>query len=168
MKRTGYFVYGVTGHLLFLAVYAWMAGFVGGILVPHTIDWPAPTPAPLVAAIDLGLLALFALQHSVMARPAIKRAWSRLVPQPVERSTYVCLSCAVVALLMSQWRGLGPVVWDVHHPTARALLWGLFAAGWLMVPAVSFMISSARRCSTPGCATRSTSAGRSRSGPRPR
>ncbi len=140
MLRWTFFVYGVLCHLLFLATYGYMAGFVGDFLAPHSIDSPS-SGGLAAAAVDLGLIGLFALQHSVMARPAFKRLWTRLVPQPIERSTYVLFSCAVTAFLMWQWRGLDAVVWDVQHPAARRLLWVLFAAGWLMVPAVSLMIN---------------------------
>jgi protein-S-isoprenylcysteine O-methyltransferase Ste14 len=140
MLRWTFFVYGVSCHLLFLATYAYMAGFVGDFLTPHSID-SASAGGLAAAGVDLALIGLFALQHSVMARPAFKRVWTRLVPQPIERSTYVLFSCAVTAFLMWQWRGLDAIVWDVQHPAARRLLWGLFAAGWLMVPAVSLMIN---------------------------
>jgi len=91
-------------------------------------------------AIDLLLLGLFSAQHSIMARPAFKRFWTRLVPEPIERSTYVFLSNVVLIVLMWQWRGIGAIVWDVRQPAMRAMLWGLFAVGWLLVPAVSFML----------------------------
>ena len=102
---------------------------------------PATTPWPLAAAINLVLLSLFAVQHSVMARPAFKRWWVRFVPRPIERSTYVLLSCIVLAILMWQWQPINAVVWDVHSPAARAGLWVLFQLGWLMVPLVSLMIN---------------------------
>lgn len=140
MTRTAFFIYGVTGHLLFFATYAWLAMFVGNIVLPHSIDSPASHPAPMAAAIDLGLIVLFGQQHSIMARPAFKRVWTRIVPEPIERSTYVFASCAVTMLLLWQWRPIDLVVWDVQSPPGRWLLHGLFAAGWLMVPAVSLMI----------------------------
>ncbi len=140
MKRMAFFVYGVTGHLLFLATYAWLAGFVGNLLVPRSIDSPPTDPWPLAAAIDLGLIVLFGLQHSIMARPWFKQVWTRFVPQPIERATYVFISCALTMLLMWQWRSIDLVIWDVQNPLGRWLMHGLFAAGWLMVPAVSMMI----------------------------
>ena len=141
MKRMAFFVYGVTGHLLFLAIYVWLAGFVGDLLVPHSIDSAASTSIPQALGIDLRLIALFGLQHSIMARPAFKRVWTRIVPEPIERSTYVFASCAVTMLLMWQWRPIDLVVWNVQHPVGRGLLYGLFAVGWLMVPAVTLMIN---------------------------
>jgi protein-S-isoprenylcysteine O-methyltransferase Ste14 len=140
MKRWLFFVYGVGCHLLFFAVYAYMAGFVGGFLTPKSIDSTAAGLTAAAVAIDLLLLGLFAAQHSIMARPAFKRIWTRVVPQPIERSTYVLISCLVTILLMWQWRGIDTIVWDVPQPALRAAVWGLFAVGWLLVPAVSFMI----------------------------
>lgn len=141
MQRTAFFIYGVTGHAIFLAVYAWLAGFVGNFLVPHSIDSQPTTPIPLAVAIDLGLIALFGLQHSIMARPAFKRVWTKIVPQPIERATYVYAANAVTILLMWQWQPINLVVWNVQQPAGRLLLQGLFAAGWLLVPAVTMMIS---------------------------
>ncbi len=140
MKRWIYFTYGIANYLAFLAVYAYMAGFVGNFLVPKSID--TPSAGGLQAGlVDLGLLALFALQHSGMARPGFKRVWTRIVPEPIERSTYLLASNIVCIVLMWQWQGLTTVVWDVQQPVLRGLLWTLFAAGWLLVPTVSLMIN---------------------------
>jgi protein-S-isoprenylcysteine O-methyltransferase Ste14 len=140
MRRWSFFIYGVFCYLLFLATSAYMAGFVGNLLVPKSID-SAPADGRAAVAINLLLLGLFGVQHSIMARPWFKRFWTRLVPQPIERSTYCLLSCAVVLLLIWQWRGLDAVLWNVDNTTARGLLWGLFAVGWLLIPAVSLMIN---------------------------
>jgi protein-S-isoprenylcysteine O-methyltransferase Ste14 len=140
MKRLTFFIYGVTAHLLFLAVYAWLGAFVANLPVEHTVDSPASGSVALSLAIDAGLIVLFGLQHSIMARPAFKQVWTRIVPQPVERSTYVFAANAVTILLMWQWHAVDLVVWDVRQPLGRWLLYGLFAFGWLMVPAVSLMI----------------------------
>jgi protein-S-isoprenylcysteine O-methyltransferase Ste14 len=141
MKRSIFLVYGVASHALFLVTYLVMAGFVGGFGLPWSIDAPpASLPLPEALAIDLGLLALFAVQHSVMARPGFKRVWTRLVPEPIERSTYVLISNVLVLLLMAGWQPIAGAAWDLAHPAGRALLWSLFAAGWLMVPAVSLLI----------------------------
>jgi protein-S-isoprenylcysteine O-methyltransferase Ste14 len=126
--------------VLFFATFAYMAGFVGNLLVPKTIDTAAEGTIGAAVAIDLLLLGLFAAQHSIMARPAFKRVWTRIVPQPIERSTYVLVSCIVTVLLMWQWRGIDAIVWDVERPALRAMMWGLFAGGWLLVPLVSLMI----------------------------
>ena len=140
MKRMVFFIYGVVGYLLFLLTFAWLAGFVGNVLVPRSIDSPPSDSVPLSVVIDLGLIFLFGLQHSIMARPAFKLVWTRIVPQPIERSTYVFVSCAMTMLLIWQWRAIDLVAWDVRYPAGRWLLYGFCAAGWLLVPAVSLMI----------------------------
>ena len=142
MKRVAYFVFGVLCHGMFLVVFLYMAGFVGGLLVPKTIDSPAGgTPPGVAFGIDVLLLALFAVPHSVMARPAFKRWWTQYVPKPLERSVYVLVANLCVALLLWQWRPIGPVVWDVQHPLWRTIVYGVFAAGWLLVPVASLMIN---------------------------
>jgi protein-S-isoprenylcysteine O-methyltransferase Ste14 len=141
MQRVVFFVYGVLCHLLFLATFAGMAGFVGNFVVPKSIDSGAAVSVPLAVAVDLLLIAVFGVQHSVMARPAFKRWWTRFVPTPIERSTYVLASCLVTVLLMALWQPVNVVVWEVTHPLARAALWALFACGWAMIPAVSLMIN---------------------------
>jgi protein-S-isoprenylcysteine O-methyltransferase Ste14 len=140
MNRYLFFVYGVVCHLLFLATFAYMAAFVGGILLPRTIDTVVEGSVGGAITIDLLLLALFAVQHSVMARPAFKQVWTRVIPKPIERSTYVLASCLVTALLMWQWRGIDIVIWDVQQPLFRAALWAAFGIGWLLVPFVTLLI----------------------------
>jgi protein-S-isoprenylcysteine O-methyltransferase Ste14 len=143
VQRKLFFVYGVGCHALFLGVYAWMAAFVANIdfgVIP-TIDGPRGGSLADALAIDLILIAIFGIQHSVMARPAFKRWWTRFVPQPIERSTYVLISCLLMMLLMWQWRPIGGIVWDVTHPVGRTALFGLFALGWVMVPVVSLLIN---------------------------
>jgi len=141
MKRSVFFVYGVVCYLLFLIVYVYFACFVANFRVPWTIDFGPSLPLAWAVAVDVGLLLLFALQHSIMARPAFKHFWTRLVPQPIERSTYVLASCLVLILLMWQWRPINVVIWDVQSPLGWGLLAGIFAAGWLAVPLVSLMIN---------------------------
>jgi protein-S-isoprenylcysteine O-methyltransferase Ste14 len=140
MQRSAFLVYGVFCHALFLVVFLYMAGFVGNVGVPKSID-SAPAAAPWAALIDAALLALFAVPHSVMARPGFKRWWTRWVPEPIERSTYVLIACLCTGVLMWQWRSLPAVVWDVQPLLARTLVWGIFAGGWFLVPLASFMIS---------------------------
>ncbi|MBI3860800.1 MAG: isoprenylcysteine carboxylmethyltransferase family protein [Planctomycetia bacterium] len=141
MQRIAFFIYGVTGHLLFLATYAWLAVFVGNFVVHHSVDSPPSHSIGLAIIVDLGLIVLFGLQHSTMARPAFKAIWTRIVPQPIERATYVHAANIATAFLIWQWRAIDVVVWDVQNPVGRWLLYGLFAAGWLMVPAVTLMIN---------------------------
>jgi protein-S-isoprenylcysteine O-methyltransferase Ste14 len=124
---------------MFLAVFAYLAAFVGNLGVPKSIDTPTSTSVTMAVLINLGLLLLFAAQHSVMARPGFKDVWTRLIPKPLERSTYVLLSCVVTIVLMWQWRSIDAVVWELDGAAATAA-WILFGIGWLMVPAVSLMI----------------------------
>jgi protein-S-isoprenylcysteine O-methyltransferase Ste14 len=141
MRRWLFFIYGVACHLLFVGVFAYMAGFVGNLVVPRTIDSATHEPISKAILINVLLLALFAVQHSVMARPAFKRLWTRIIPEPIERSTYVLISFAVTVLLMWQWRGIDYVIWNAQHPMLRGLLWGLFAIGWLLVLLASLLIN---------------------------
>jgi methanethiol S-methyltransferase len=114
MKRYLYFAYGVACHLLFLATFVYMAGFVGNLLAPKTLDSAPAGPVGAAVAVNLLLLALFAAQHSMMARPAFKRVWTRIVPEPIERSTYVLISNVVTIVLIWQWRSIDALVWDVR------------------------------------------------------
>jgi protein-S-isoprenylcysteine O-methyltransferase Ste14 len=141
MQRWLFFAYGVACHLLFLIIFAYMTCFVGNFLVSQTIDSATTEPLSNAIMIDLSLLMLFALQHSVMARPAFKRVWTRIIPEPIERSTYVLISCGVTALLMWQWRGINPVVWNAEHSLLRAFWWCLFVIGWLLVPLATLLIN---------------------------
>jgi len=141
VKRWLFLGYGVGCYLLFLATYAYLVGFAGNWLVPGSIDAPATTPLPLALAVDIALLGLFAVQHSLMARPAFKAIWTRVIPRPVERSTYVLASCLALLLVMWQWHPIGPILWDVQGAWARGALVVLGAVGWLLVPAVSVTIN---------------------------
>lgn len=141
MKRWMFFVYGIACYVAFLAVYAWFAAFTGNLFVAKSIDAPVTSPVGTAVAVNFALMLAFGAQHSVMARPAFKRVWTRFVPQPIERSTYVLASCVAVALLIWQWRPIDTVVWNVQQPVGRGGLWTLFAIGWLMVPVVSLMIN---------------------------
>src|SRR6476661_7550519 len=120
MTRIAYFIFGLVCHAMFLAVFLYMVCFVANLPVPRTIDGPltGATPTPLALLIDAALLVLFAVPHSVMARPAFKR------------SVYVLIANLCVILLMWQWRPIEPVIWDVPGVVGRALVWTLFAAGW--------------------------------------
>jgi methanethiol S-methyltransferase len=141
MKRWAYLAYGIGCHFLFLAVYLYFGAFVGNLLVPKSIDSGPVTSTTQAFVINLVLLLAFGGSHSIMARPGFKRVWTQIVPKPIERSTYVLVSCVMLGLLMWQWRAMPVTVWDVQNPIGRAVMWTLFAAGWLMVPAVSLMIN---------------------------
>lgn len=140
MSRTVALVYGVVAYVFFLGVFVYAIGFVANVAVPRGIDGAADTPFAFALAIDLVLLAIFAVQHSVMARPAFKRAWTRVVPPAVERSTYVLAASAALALLFWQWRPLGGVVWEVTTPWLRTAMLVASAAGWLQVLVTTFLI----------------------------
>jgi methanethiol S-methyltransferase len=128
-------------YLAFLAVFGYAVAFVAGTAVPRTVDSGGPhAGTPTAAAIDALLLALFAVQHSVMARPAFKRFWIRLVPPHVERSLYVLAASAVLALTFWQWRPIPAVVWHVHAAAARVAVWALLGLGWVLVVAMTFAI----------------------------
>ncbi len=137
------FLYGLLVYVFFLATFAYAIGFVGNLpLLPKTID--SGTPVPLIEAllVDIGLLGLFAVQHSVMARRGFKRWWTRIVPEPVERSTFVLAATAVLALLLWQWRPIAePVVWNVEHPVGRVTLHLLFWIGWSVLLISTFLLN---------------------------
>ena len=141
MHRTGIFVYGVFSYVCFLATLLYAIGFVGGFGVPRSIDSAAEGSLGAAIVVDVLLLAAFALQHSVMARPAFKRWWTRIVPVPAERSTYVLASSLALLLLFWQWRPIGGLVWRVQDPVAQTAVYGLFAAGWLIVLVTTFLIN---------------------------
>ena len=141
MGRLFAFIYGVAAYLFFAGTFGYAAFFVAGLAVPKTIDTGMTTPPLTAAAIDLGLLALFAVQHSVMARQSFKRWWTKFVPQAIERSTYVLASSIVLALLLWQWRPIPVAVWAVQDPIWSTAIWILAAAGWIIVALSTFLIS---------------------------
>ncbi|GAA1616650.1 methanethiol S-methyltransferase [Catellatospora bangladeshensis] len=132
--------YGVIAYVTFLAVFCYTMGWLGGIGVPKGIDDGRTGPVWAAVLTDAGLLGLFAVQHSVMARPWFKRWWTRLVPQALERSTYVLIASLVIAVLMWQWRPLPGTVWEVSASWAQILLWALYAAGWAVLVLSTFLI----------------------------
>lgn len=140
-KRLLFFAYGILSYLIFFATFLYAIGFIGNFGVPRTLDGEANGSFGLNLLIDAGLLTLFAVQHSVMARKWFKDWWTRIVPQPLERSTYVLFSSLALILLFWLWQPLGGVVWSVENPAGVIILRALFAFGWLLVLVSTFLIN---------------------------
>ena len=135
------FLYGIAAYLVFFVTILYAIGFVMGLVVPKTIDTGTDTPTAEAVIINLVLMMLFAVQHSVMARPRFKAWWTQFVPKPVERSTYVLFASLSLLLLFWLWRPLPSVVWDVASPDLAVTLVTLSFAGWALVFASTFIIN---------------------------
>jgi methanethiol S-methyltransferase len=141
LSRITAFVYGVVCYLVFFATFLYAIGFLGNFLVPKSIDSGPEAPFLYALAINTVLLALFALQHSVMARPWFKAAWTRIVPSSVERSTYVLFSSLALLLLFWKWEPMGGVIWKVASPDGQLALDALYGLGVLIILAATFLIN---------------------------
>ena len=141
MKRIAFFTYGAVSYAIFFAVFCYAAGFVGNLFVPKGIDSTPTMSFGAALLINLGVLTVFALQHSVMARPAFKRVWTQIVPEPLERSTFTLFASLAMILLFVLWQPLGGTIWTVTNPVGAGLLWAGFAFGWLLVLAATFQIN---------------------------
>ena len=141
MGRTLTLAYGALSYVIFFLTFLYAIGFIGNLAVPKSLDSPATDPFLTALMIDLGLLSLFAMQHSLMARQGFKRLITRVIPHSAERSTYVLASSLALILLFWQWRPLGGLVWSVEHPAGRALLYAGFAFGWGLVLVTTFVIN---------------------------
>jgi len=141
MSRWIILLYGAVAYAIFLASFLYAIGFVGGFVVPKTIDSGPETATTTALLIDLALLSLFAIQHSVMARPFFKHWWTSVIPPAAERSTYVLLSSLILFLMFWQWRPLPDVVWSVTQPVLAAAVWAIFGLGWLIVLVSTFLIN---------------------------
>jgi methanethiol S-methyltransferase len=141
LKRILFFAYGTFCYVIFLGTFLAAIGFIGNFGLPRTLDGPQSGPLGISFAIDVLLLTLFAVQHSVMARKWFKEWWTRIVPKPIERSTYVLFSSLALILLFTQWRPLGGVIWSIEDPAAQFVLRALFAFGWGLVLVSTFLIN---------------------------
>jgi methanethiol S-methyltransferase len=138
--RILFFAYGCFAYSLFLVTFLYAIAFIGGFGVPVILDGPLTMPFTPALLIDTALLGVFAVQHSVMARPWFKRKWTQIVPWSIERSTYVLCASLALDLLFWQWRPLGGTVWSIDTPWMRTAIWALFAYGWLQVLVMTFYI----------------------------
>ena len=141
LKRITFFCYGSLSYLIFLGTFLYAIGFIGNFGVPTSLDGPRSGSLLVAFAIDVALLGLFAVQHSVMARKWFKDSWTRIIPKPLERSTYVLFSSLALALMFWLWQPLGGVVWSVEDPLGRFVLRTMFAFGWGLVLVSTFLIN---------------------------
>lgn len=142
MARAGFVIFALLAYAIFFATFLYLVAFVGGLpFVPTTIDKGMIAGSGSAILIDLALIALFGVQHSVMARPAFKAGWTRIVPEPIERSVYVLSASLVLIVLMAFWHPIGLPIWHIDSPILRALIWLLFAAGWGIVLLSTFLIN---------------------------
>src|SRR5678815_6118706 len=141
MKKWFIPLYGIVNYAMFLGVCVYAFGFLGFFGVPRGIDGPVSSSLLEALVVNLLLVTLFGLQHSVMARPAFKQWWTKIVPEPMERSTYVLFANLAMVVLCWQWRPMGGILWDVQHPVFRAALWSLYALGWGIVLASTWLIN---------------------------
>jgi protein-S-isoprenylcysteine O-methyltransferase Ste14 len=141
MKRTLVLLYGVACYAVFFATFLYAIAFLGNFLIANPIDAVPTVSTGEAVLVNIGLLAVFALQHSIMARPAFKRWWTQFVPVAAERSTYVLFSSVALILLFWLWQPIGAVIWQVESPLGKELLYAGYAAGWILLLVSTFLIN---------------------------
>ncbi len=141
MKKTLFLLYGVVSYLAFFGTILYAIGFVGNLLVPKSIDGIPEVPLWQAILTNTAFLLLFAVQHSIMARPAFKRWWTQFVPAPIERSTFVLFASVILMFMMGFWQPMGGVVWSIENETARAILLVCYLIGWAIVFLATFLIN---------------------------
>jgi protein-S-isoprenylcysteine O-methyltransferase Ste14 len=139
--RSVAFLYGAVAYLTFLLTILYAIGFISGVAVPKTIDTGATSPAGTAFIINLALMSLFAVQHSVMARKRFKQWWTQFIPKSVERSTYVLFASLTLVLLFWQWRPMPAIIWEIEEPEMAAVTMGLSFLGWVIVFTSTFLIN---------------------------
>ena len=141
MKKFLVLLYGLISYFMFFGTFLYAFGFVGNLFVPKSIDGAPQVPLAQAILTNASLLLLFALQHSIMARPAFKKWWTKIIPEPAERSTYVLLSSLCLILMVLLWQPMGGFIWRVDEPLAKTILTAIFVTGWLIVLLSTFMIN---------------------------
>ena len=142
MQRSLNMLFALIAYAIFFVTFLYLIAFVGNLpMAPITVDRGPDAPMPMAIVIDLGLIALFGLQHSIMARQGFKKWWTRVVPWSAERSVFVLMTSAVLIILIALWRPIDGAVWSVDGETARTILWALFALGWFTVLLSTFLIN---------------------------
>ena len=142
MQRSLNMLFALVAYAIFFATFLYLIAFVGDIpVLMRTVDYGPYAPPATALIIDIGLIALFGIQHSVMARQGFKAWWTRVVPKAAERSVYVLMASAALLILMSFWRPIDGMVWSVTNPVGVFLLWALFALGWLIVLVSTFLLN---------------------------
>jgi len=141
MKRFAIFAYGIVCYAVFFATFLYAVGFIGNLWVPKSIDSPRDVAFGTALLTNLGLLGLFAVQHSVMARPVFKRWWTRIVPEAAERSTYVLFSSLALIALFWFWQPMGGVIWNITASAGKDVMYGIYAAGWALLLYATFLIN---------------------------
>jgi methanethiol S-methyltransferase len=141
VRRMIAFLYGIVAYVVFFVTFLYAIAFVEDLLVPKTIDTGTAGPVAQALIVNLVLMSIFAIQHSVMARPQFKQWWTKFVPPSVERSTYVLLASLALVLLFWQWRAMPTVVWNIADPHIAMMVTGLSFIGWLIVLTSTFLIN---------------------------